>query len=47
MKQLFLLICTTFSIQLSAQNLDNYEKAPIFPNCQNEVVSNAHAHKNK
>ncbi len=40
MKQLFLLICTTFSIQLSAQNLDNYEKAPIFPNCQNEVVSN-------
>ena len=40
MKKLFLLTFSFLSIQLFAQDLTNYEKAPIFPNCENEEIAN-------
>ena len=40
MKKLYLLTFSFLSIQLFAQDLTNYEKAPIFPNCENEEITN-------
>ena len=39
-KNLFLLTFSFLSIQLFAQDLSNYEKAPVFPNCENEEIEN-------
>lgn len=39
MKKLFLLTFSFLSIQLFAQDLTNYEKAPVFPNCENEEIA--------
>lgn len=40
MKKLFLLAFSICSIQLFSQNIENYEKPPVFPNCQNETIDN-------
>ena len=40
MKKLFLLALLVYSAQLNAQETNNYEKAPVFPNCQNETINN-------
>jgi hypothetical protein len=39
LKKLFLLTFSFLSIQLFAQDLTNYEKAPVFPNCENEEIA--------
>ena len=38
MKQFLLLIILVFSVSLQAQDLDDYEKWPVFPDCENEEI---------
>ena len=43
MKQFFLFICIVFSANLFSQDIDTYEKYPVFPNCESQDINNLKA----
>lgn len=43
MKKLFLFCFTLISLQLISQNVDAYEKSPVFPKCESESIANLKA----